>query len=71
MRLVIISNRLPVTVVEEKGAIRFMYSVGGGLSTGLRSFIASDKARAEMIQDYLWVGWPEVGIKRRNQDRRW
>ncbi len=38
MRLVIISNRLPVTVSEKNGRLIIKESVGG-LATGLKSYI--------------------------------
>ncbi|HOM86983.1 MAG TPA: hypothetical protein PLH80_00830 [Spirochaetota bacterium] len=38
MRLVIISNRLPVTVSEKNGRLIIKESVGG-LSTGLKAYI--------------------------------
>ena len=48
-RLVLVSNRLPVTVDRKKGDLDFHPSVGG-LATGLASFY---KAR-----ESLWIGWP-------------
>ena len=52
MRLVILSNRLPVTITEKEGSVEIVPS-SGGLVTALGSFFASLK---EM--DYLWIGWP-------------
>lgn len=48
-RLIIASNRLPVSVVEEKGKLALRRSMGG-LATALSS--VSDK------YDLLWIGWP-------------
>lgn len=48
-RLLIVSNRLPVTVKSERGEIRVTESVGG-LATGLRGPHQSGES--------LWVGWP-------------
>jgi trehalose 6-phosphate synthase/phosphatase len=48
-RLLIVSNRLPVTVRSEKGHPRVRRSVGG-LATGLRS--PHERSRG------LWIGWP-------------
>ena len=48
-RLVIVSNRLPVTVVAEDGQVRLEQS-SGGLATGL--------AGAHERRAGLWVGWP-------------
>jgi trehalose 6-phosphate synthase/phosphatase len=48
-RLVIVSNRLPVTVVTQDGEVR-LESSSGGLATGL--------AGAHERRAGLWVGWP-------------
>ncbi len=55
MRLVIISNRLPFTVRESDGVIRFEES-SGGLVTGLSGFL--DHQRKSGDFECLWVGWP-------------
>jgi trehalose 6-phosphate synthase/phosphatase len=47
-RLLIVSNRLPVTIQKKKGKLSFNQSVGG-LATGLGSFYKSF--------DSEWVGW--------------
>ncbi|HEY4133100.1 MAG TPA: trehalose-6-phosphate synthase [Gemmatimonadaceae bacterium] len=48
-RLITVSNRLPVTVANDHGAIVVKHSVGG-LATGLRALRSDDAS--------LWVGWP-------------
>ena len=48
-RLLIVSNRLPITVKSEQGKIRVSESIGG-LATGLRGPHQSGES--------LWVGWP-------------
>lgn len=53
-RLLIVSNRLPVTVHRHKGELRFEQSAGG-LATGLSSFYRSYNA--------LWIGWPGIDRK--------
>jgi trehalose 6-phosphate synthase/phosphatase len=50
-RLVMVSNRLPVTVVAENGGVRLEPS-SGGVATGLKG--AHDRRGASG----LWVGWP-------------
>jgi trehalose 6-phosphate synthase/phosphatase len=47
-RLLIVSNRLPVTIQKKKGQLYFNQSVGG-LATGLGSFYKSFNSK--------WVGW--------------
>ncbi len=66
MPLVIVSNRLPVTLtVSSKGGPasagkKRHVSIGrsaGGLATGLSSYLAS-LHRGMLESDYIWVGWP-------------
>jgi len=51
MQLVIVSNRLPVSVKKENGKLSYHSSVGG-LATGLGSYAKNKKN--------MWVGWPGV-----------
>ncbi|MBV6655385.1 MAG: trehalose-6-phosphate synthase, partial [Mameliella sp.] len=53
-RLVIISNRLPVTIKKEAGDLIYHPSAGG-LATGLNSLDATF--------DKIWIGWPGQDIK--------
>jgi trehalose 6-phosphate synthase/phosphatase len=48
-RLIIIANRLPVTLSKREGKISYQSS-SGGLATGLGSFYRNKKG--------LWLGWP-------------
>ncbi len=61
MRLVIVSNRLPVTVMEDNGVPQFKESVGG-LATGLSSFINSYNNHPGGNVDHIWVGWPGINL---------
>jgi trehalose 6-phosphate synthase/phosphatase len=54
-RLLIISNRLPVTVQKKKDELHFNQSVGG-LATGLGSFYKSFNSK--------WVGWCGIPSER-------
>lgn len=53
-RLVIISNRLPVTIKKEAGDLIYHPSAGG-LATGLNSLDSSFEK--------IWIGWPGQDIK--------
>ncbi len=53
-RLIIISNRLPITVDKKDGDL-FFHPSAGGLATGLNSL---DKS-----MDRLWIGWPGSNIE--------
>jgi len=59
MRLLIVSNRVPVTVTVKEGNIRVRRSVGG-LATGIGSYLR--KRRAGEEQDDLWIGWPGIVV---------
>ncbi len=52
-RLLIVSNRLPVTILDSEGTFTLEPS-SGGLATGVRG--AHDPARD------LWFGWPGAGL---------
>lgn len=65
MRLVIVSNRLPISLEEKEGKIIAKESVGG-LATGLNSYLdslnldaSSDTPQNSPFDaEPLWVGWP-------------
>jgi trehalose 6-phosphate synthase/phosphatase len=50
-RVIIISNRLPITVKKNGKKFEYINSIGG-LSTGLNKFHEDD--------DGIWVGWPGI-----------
>lgn len=50
-QVIIVSNRLPVSVKKERGQLSFYPSVGG-LATGLSSYIADSHNQ--------WIGWPGI-----------
>lgn len=56
MRLLLVSNRAPVTVERTPGGFTFRPSVGG-LATGLASYIAHLDGSGP-IESSLWIGWP-------------
>ncbi len=53
-RIIIISNRLPVTINRKDGEL-FYYPSAGGLSTGLSSLDESIER--------LWIGWPGQAVE--------
>jgi len=53
-RLVIVSNRLPVTIQKEEGGLIY-YPSAGGLATGLNSLDES--------WEKIWIGWPGQEVK--------
>lgn len=62
MRLFIVSNRLPFTVVEKEGKLSFEESAGG-LVSGLSAYLDSLKGSSFVAQEHLWVGWPGITVK--------
>ncbi|HEY1013147.1 MAG TPA: trehalose-6-phosphate synthase [Herpetosiphonaceae bacterium] len=57
MRLIIVSNRLPVTITPEGNGYMVQPSVGG-LVSSLRSYLDQLPAAGSRITEYLWIGWP-------------
>jgi trehalose 6-phosphate synthase/phosphatase len=67
VRLLIVSNRLPVVVSKKEGDYNLTKSAGG-LVSGLSDFLKSiDKSKAE-IDDFLWMGWPGMSIPKSDED---
>ena len=65
MRLIVVSNRLPVIVEGKDENITFKQSAGGlvqGLSASLESLEDNPESR-----NYLWIGWPGTTIKEEYQ----
>ena len=61
MRLLIVSNRLPVTVIRKEGRLTFQESVGG-LVSGLSAYLDSLRSSSFAEAEYLWVGWPGATV---------
>ena len=62
MRLLVVSNRLPITISEDSD-LKFKESVGG-LVSGLKAYLeCSNSKSCNSVCDYVWVGWPGTTIK--------
>ncbi len=61
MRLLIISNRLPITLTEANGNY-LMHESPGGLATGISSYLSSLKEASKKDIDSAWIGWPGLEI---------
>ena len=61
MRLVIVSNRLPFTVVNGDDGPQFKVS-SGGLTTGLWSYLERGAGGAEQRPGFVWLGWPGATV---------
>ncbi len=58
-RLLIVSNRMPISVTKREGSLRFQPSVGG-VATGLSSFYKSYQS--------IWIGWPGITLEKMRVD---
>jgi trehalose 6-phosphate synthase/phosphatase len=64
MRILIVSNRLPFTVVEKDGKLRFKESAGGMVS-GLSTYLDSLKNSSFTVSEYIWIGWSGITVEDR------
>jgi trehalose 6-phosphate synthase/phosphatase len=60
-KLILVSNRLSVSVEKKKGKLEFKPSMGG-LATGLSSLDQKDK--------YIWIGWPGLPADDLSEDEK-
>ena len=59
-RLIIVSNRLPISVEKRRRGLRFEPSIGG-LATGLKSFYKSYNS--------IWIGWPGINLEKIEEEK--
>ncbi|MHB1131526.1 MAG: bifunctional alpha,alpha-trehalose-phosphate synthase (UDP-forming)/trehalose-phosphatase [Chloroflexota bacterium] len=62
MRLLIVSNRLPVSVAKEEGEL-VLRRGAGGLVSGLSAYLDSLSGPAAAEQGYVWIGWPGMAVR--------
>lgn len=67
MRLLVVSNRLPITAIEENGSLQFKESMGG-LVSGLSAYLDSLKGSSFTKSKYIWIGWPGISIAKAQQN---
>ena len=67
MRLIVVSNRLPITVSESGGKFKIKESVGG-LVTGLSSYLSTIKESSLDRSEFVWVGWPGLSVTGHKQE---
>ncbi len=67
MRLIIVSNRLPVTVSKESKGYSLKKGAGG-LVSGLSDFLASVGESGSDIEDYIWLGWPGITVPKKDEE---
>jgi len=62
MRLLIVSNRLPIVTVEEQGELQFRESAGG-LVSGISAYLDSLRGSSFTRPESRWIGWPGVTVE--------
>jgi len=67
MRLLIVSNRLPVSVTKKNGEF-IMEKSAGGLVSGLSDYLASLGKDKGKIKEYVWMGWPGTNIAKEDEE---
>ncbi len=67
MRLLIVSNRLPVSLKKEKGEFVFEKSAGG-LVSGLTDYLTGLGKDEGDIDEYIWMGWPGMTIEKEDEN---
>ncbi len=66
MRLLIVSNRLPVALKKSGDGYKYEKSAGG-LVSGLTDFLnALGKSETE-VDEYIWMGWPGMTIDKEDE----
>ncbi len=60
-RLIIVSNRMPMTVGIENGEMKTGPSAGG-LVSALGAFLERRKTQDTELSEYVWIGWPGTSI---------
>ena len=60
-RLIIVSNRMPMTVGIEDGTMKTGPSAGG-LVSALGAFLERRKAQGVELSEHKWIGWPGNSI---------
>jgi len=67
MKLIIVSNRLPVSVKKEGNEFKFTKSAGG-LVSGMSDFLNGLGKSKTDITEYVWMGWPGTTIDKEDED---
>jgi trehalose 6-phosphate synthase/phosphatase len=68
MRLLIVSNRLPVSLTIKNGVFSHEKSAGG-LVSGLTDYLDSIEGSGSGLNEYLWIGWPGISVKKKYRDK--
>lgn len=66
-RLIVVSNRLPVTVSQEDGGPIELAASSGGLASGMSAYLEKQAQVKGKSSDYLWIGWPGTDVQDKDQ----
>lgn len=67
MKLHVVSNRLPVTFVDNDGKYELVKS-SGGLVSGVSAYLASMNTSSLDNSNYYWTGWPGLTFTEKKQE---
>jgi trehalose 6-phosphate synthase/phosphatase len=68
MRLVIVSNRAPVSIIKKDGEYIYEES-SGGLASGLRAYVERMKKKSPETE-IIWIGWPGTTVEDEERVRK-
>jgi trehalose 6-phosphate synthase/phosphatase len=68
MKLILVSNRLPVNIVKENGEFRYTESAGG-LATGMRAYVERMAGQKINAMQITWLGWAGAAIDESDQKK--
>lgn len=68
VRLLVVSNRLPITVSETPDGFSLQSSMGG-LVSGLSAYLDSLRGSSLEEAEYVWVGWPGLTVDGSRQEK--
>ncbi len=67
-RLVVVSNRLPVTVAKDEAGKIQLDASSGGLASGMGAYLEKQAAEEGQSSDFLWIGWPGIDVEESDRD---
>jgi trehalose 6-phosphate synthase/phosphatase len=68
MRLLVVSNRLPVSLKKETDGYKYEKSAGG-LVSGLIDYLGNVNNSPGKVHEYLWMGWPGITVENDDEDQ--
>lgn len=61
MRLILVSNRLPVNIIKDNDSYRYEKS-SGGLASGMRAYVEQIQKNKSSKIKIEWIGWPGSSV---------